>query len=47
MINSKRLNKLKKDIKSKYAPIDTHKFIINAKEGLFLFDLTVSKGKRR
>lgn len=49
MINSKRLNKLKKDIKKRYSSIDTHKFIINAKEGLFLFDLTVSniEDKRR
>lgn len=40
MISSKRVNKLKKDINMIYKKASETTFIIKAKEGLFLYDLT-------
>lgn len=47
MISSKRVNKLKRNIEKMYSVIDTHKFIVKAKEGLFLFDQTELKTEEK
>ncbi|MBY6931872.1 hypothetical protein [Clostridium botulinum] len=40
MINTKRISKLKRDIKNKYGMQEYAKFVVKAEEGLFLFNLT-------
>ncbi|MBY6836271.1 hypothetical protein FDG50_01845 [Clostridium botulinum] len=40
MISTKRISKLKRDIKNKYGMQEYAKLVIKAEEGLFLFDLT-------
>lgn len=46
MINSKRISKLKKDIKDKIGDIKYIKFNVKTKEGLYVIDLN-APGKRK